>query len=241
MMTDVVRTDQFGQTLTTAPVRDEPTAVHGSGNGGVVGGQSPTDAGAGLLAGAEDLSKYEQVVARLLATGAVEHLAVAVTSAVSGEGVSTVCLGVALALARSTTGSVLLLDANLRRPALHDLIGVDRQPGLNELISGSRITAPATAVPNLWVVPSGAAATYPAQLITSDAAADRIRALRDRFDYVIVDCPPVLTAVEAASVCRQSSGVIMVVRAGVTPRDDIERARDLLRGVPMFGVVLNGV
>jgi len=194
------------------------------------------------LVNAEDVAKYERVVARLLSGSDTKNRTLAVTSSVSGEGVSTVCVGLAVALARSTTKSVLLVDANLRRPALHERFGVPLDPGLCDLIAGTaNHAASRTTVPNLCLLPSGTSHQSPAQLMTSEAARARIPELQNYFDYVIVDCPPVLSAVDAPTLCRLASGVIIVLRSGLTPREDVGRTRDLLDGAPIMGVILNGV
>ena len=182
-------------------------------------------------------ARYERVVSRMLFSEAGEHFTLVVTSAASGEGGTTTCVGVARALAASTRKSVLLIDANLRRPALHALFGIDQQPGLADLTSD----AVATAVPNLFVVPSGSAVENPAQLITSGPAHTALRLISAQFDYVIIDCPPLLEAVEAGSICRLGTGVVLVLRAGITPREDAIEARDRLEGMPVMGVILTGV
>ena len=76
--------------------------------------------------------------------------------------------------------------------------------------------------------------------MTSDASRECFDFLRSRFAYVIVDCPPLLTAVDAGSVCRLGSGIAIVIRAGLTLRDDVRRAQERLEGAPVMGVVLNG-
>lgn len=189
-----------------------------------------------------DASEYERVVARLLSAGETGHLTLAVTSSVSGEGVSEVSAGLAVALATSTTKRVLLVDANLRCPSLHERFGVPVGPGLCDLIGGaSDLVAVRTPIPNLHLLPSGTSAQHPAQLMTSEAAQTRMKGLQTHFDYVVLDCPPVLSTVDGASICRFAGGVIIVVRSGLTPREDVDRTQDLLKGAPILGVVLNGV
>lgn len=208
----------------------------------------------------EAVAQYGGVAARLLLSGESGPFTLVVTSAVSGEGVSTVSIGLAVALAASTTKSVVLLDTNLRRPALHDMLGLPLEPGLHQVVSEEPVKrgrgrtpdssklfgalgrdALSTSVSNIWLVPAGAWMSNPAQLTTSAASRIAINSLHERFDFVIVDCPPVLSAVDAASICRLAGGVVLVVRAGVTPREDVKRAQELLRGEPVMGVVLNGV
>lgn len=214
--------------------------VQSTGDGGA--GRAPTGSPSGVPISDEDVAKYERVVAKLLSAGDTGHYSLAVTSSVSGEGVSTACVGLAVALATSTAGKVLLVDANLRRPSLHEWFGAPPGPGLGDLVAGSAHQPVfGTKVPNLWLLPSGVAQKHPAQLMTSEAARVQIQGFRTHFDYVVIDCPPVLSTVEAASVCRLADGVIIVLRAGLTPREDVSRTKGLLAGAPIMGVILNGV
>lgn len=203
-------------------------------------------------------AQYDRMVTRLLVAGESRPFALAVTSSVSGEGVSTVCAGLACALARNTGKRIVLLDANLRSSVQHELFGVPRTPGLHDYVAGDEerrghvstatdrlsaldLTVSRTAVHNLWLVPSGLAVSHPGQVLTSEAAMMAIRRLQRDFDYVLMDCPPVLAAAEAASFCRLADGIVIVVRAGLTPRDDVKRVQSILEGAPVIGVILNGV
>jgi len=201
------------------------------------------------------MSQYERLASRVLFGDATERFTLVVTSALSGEGVTTTSVGVALALAESTNKAVLLVDANLRRPALHGLFDIVQQPGLHEMVpfagnldewlESGRVSMRAlgvtpTVIPNLFVLPSGTTLDSPTQLMTSDACRLCFDVLASRFAYVIIDCPPLLTAVDAGSVCRLGSGVAIVIRAGLTRREDVRRAQERLQGAPVMGVVLNG-
>lgn len=181
-------------------------------------------------------ANYEQVVSRMLFANDDGRFMLAVSSAIAGEGVTTTSVGVARALAQSTSKKVVLVDANLRRPALHDIFGVGREPGF----SGLKLTPLPTKVSNLFVVPSGAAVENPTQLATSPAARKALQGLAEQFDYVIVDCPPLLAGVDAESICRVSSGVVLVIRTGVTPREDVTRAIERIGATPVLGVILTG-
>jgi polysaccharide biosynthesis transport protein len=211
----------------------------------------------GVLSADEALAQYGRLIGRLLVAGELEPYMLAVTSAVPGEGVTSICVGLAAALAASTVKDVALVDANLRCPALHTTLGLPGHPGLHEVVAGNEgyewrpdsaeyfgalsRTAAQTEVPNLWLVPSGAPMANPAQLTTSDGARAAMKSLRARFNYSIVDCPPVLTAVDAVPICRSADAAVIVMRAGLTPREQVKRAQELLKGVPIMGVILNGV
>jgi len=205
-----------------APLRSTVASLRGAG-----GAEGPAK---GVTA------NYEQVVSRVLFANDEGRFMLAVSSAIAGEGVTATSLGIARALAQSTSKKVVLVDANLRRPALHALFGVAREPGF----SGLKLSPLPTKVPNLFVVPSGAPVENPTQLVTSPAARKALQGLAEHFDYVIVDCPPLLAGVDAEPICRLSSGVVLVIRAGVTPREDVARAIERIGETPILGVVLTG-
>jgi Mrp family chromosome partitioning ATPase len=204
----------------------------------------------------EALAQYDELTARLLLLAETEPFTLAVTSASAGEGVSTVSACLATALAHSTCKDVVLVDANLRSPALHIFLGLPLQPGLRDAVEGKencqwrpestellgalgRSAKPASPS-NLWLVPSGEPTQHPARLTTSEGAKLAIQGLRTRFGLVIIDCPPVLSAVDAASLCRLADGVVFVAQAGTTSLEDAKRAQELLAVAPVMGVVLNG-
>ncbi|HTX68670.1 MAG TPA: CpsD/CapB family tyrosine-protein kinase [Thermoleophilia bacterium] len=236
----------------------------------------PTQMAAGRIS-RDAVPEYDRLIAWLLVAGEGGPFVLAVTSSVSGEGVSTVCADLAMSLARSTSKKIVLVDANLKAPRLHELFGLSSSPGLHEYVVGNedrqqdapgrgstgrgepssgedpavqgraarRVLAPldlhSTGLPNLAVVPGGAATSEHGRLTTSGALKTALQRLRKRCGYVIIDCPPVLSAAETPWLCRLADGVAIVVRAGVTPRDEVKRAQRSLEDAPVIGVVLNGV
>jgi protein-tyrosine kinase len=208
------------------------------------------------IGGIAETGQYERLISQMLFSGPDQHYMLAVTSAASGEGVTTTAVELGIALAQSTTKTVAIVDANLHRPALHTAFSAALQPGLRELIAeiSSHNWEPGfaqsaewvrgflrTNLPNLWVLPSGCPVGNPSQLMTSEAAEFAMRSISVRFDYVVLDCPPILSSVEAGMLCRLADGVAIVVRAGLTPREDVLRARHMLEGARVTGVILNGV
>lgn len=199
------------------------------------------------------LRMYEPFAARLLAEAGVGPFTLAVTSAVAGEGVSTVVAGLGMALSLSTGRNVVLVDANMRRPSLHQQFGLPLQPGLHQVASahasgrghaedrlGLGHTATPTQVPRLWILPAGEAMQHPGQITTSDGIDRALSGLRAHFSYTIIDCPAVLSSADAAWICGLADAVALVVRAGVTPADEVQRAQALLQRCDVMGVVLNG-
>lgn len=199
---------------------------------------------------------YDELVARLLLLGEAEPATIAVTSAVTGEGVHPVAASLAVALARCTAKDVVLVDANLQDPKLHELFGVPLVPGLRGAVEGRenagweaesarllgvlRNSAVQTSLPNLWLVPAGEQMQDASRTTTSDGTRLALQGLRTRFGFVIVDCPPVLAAVDGALLGRWADGVVLTVRSGVTRADELARARALLDKDNLIGAIMVG-
>lgn len=178
---------------------------------------------------------------------------VVVTSAVSGEGKSTVCWSLATAMAQ-TGARVLLLEADFRAPSLARLVYLPSSPGLSAVLNGD--ATPADAIVEmpageaeaahqfaraLNVLPAGALAVNPADLVESTAMKVLLAELRADYDKVIIDTPPVTLVSDALTLIPRVDSVIVVSRLGVTKRDDLTRLRVTLRtlGIQVLGVVVN--
>lgn len=167
---------------------------------------------------------------------------IAVTSATPGEGKTTVTahLGNAFAEAGLRT---LVVEADLRKPDLSRIFGVDGSEGLSLYLAG--LVSPAriyeTAIPNLSIAPGGPVPPNPAALLHSDRLTAFIQTAVKDFQVVIVDTPPLLSVADARIIGTKADGVVMVVRAGRTASNLVRRARQLLHSahVPVLGMVLN--
>lgn len=168
-----------------------------------------------------------------------------VTSANPGEGKTTTVANLAASLAENGA-RVLAVDADLRRPTLHQHFGVDKTPGLSDVIVGASLAAPATrhARPRgLHVLPCGYLPPNPTELLGALSTRELLQALRKRYDWVLVDAPPVLAMADTPVLAPWADGVVLVVWAEVCPRPALQRTVDQLRGVGgrITGVVLNKV
>lgn len=166
-----------------------------------------------------------------------------VTSAVPGEGKSTVAANLAcvLALAGSKT---LLIDCDLRRGTAHESLGVNREPGLaDHLLKGGGDPLPVlpTAVSGLFAVPAGKRVTNSGELFLGKGFNDLLQQARVDYDFVILDSPPVFAADDASTLAPPMDGVLFVVRCGHTRTRMARRALDLLhqRKAKVMGVVFN--
>ena len=141
---------------------------------------------------------------------------------------------------------VLLVDTDLRRPRLHKSLGVSRATGLTNLIM-HEVTiddvVKTTDIPNLYVLPCGPTPPNPAELLLTNRFSEVLRQLQARFDYILLDSPPLLAVTDAVILSRLSDGVILIAQAGKTASDDARNAANLIRDVdaPILGVILNDV
>jgi capsular exopolysaccharide synthesis family protein len=140
---------------------------------------------------------------------------------------------------------VLLLDCDLRKPRLHRLFQLSNREGVVTYLTGGRdaeLAVYPTEVPGLAVTPSGPAPPNPSELLSSDRMAELLAGLRTKFDFVILDTPPVLPVTDAVIVSAMTDGAVLCARAGKVLRDDAVACRDRLRraDVRVLGTVLNG-
>jgi capsular exopolysaccharide synthesis family protein len=166
-----------------------------------------------------------------------------ITSAAALEGKSVTAANLAVAMARAGR-SVILVDADIRRPNQHSFFGVPISPGLTEVLDDGvclEDVIQSTPVKNLKLIASGAVSANPAELLGSPKMQELIDGLHRHPDFVIFDSPPMLSAGDAAILAGQVDGVVLVVAAGYTRREAARLALEPLRllGANVLGVVLN--
>ena len=169
----------------------------------------------------------------------------AVTSSLSAEGKSTVAANLAVSLAE-TGARVLLVDADLRRPAVADVLGIEGGVGLTTVLAGQATVDQIVQDwgPNgLQVLPSGAVPPNPAELLASPAMRRFVAELRTAYDYVVIDTTPVLPVADASVLSRVVDGVVVVANARRVRRGQLVQCLgDLSRvSANVLGVVLNQV
>ena len=174
-----------------------------------------------------------------------ELTSIVVTSALPGEGKSTITANLAITLADAGK-RVVLVDADLRRPSVAEYMGVEGQTGLTTVLIG-RATLTDVTQPwgdgNLHVLPSGQVPPNPSEMIGSQAMRWVIGQLTQQYDMVIVDAPPLLPVTDAAILSRVTSGALMVTAAHRSHRSDLAEGIDALDavGARLLGIVLNRV
>jgi capsular exopolysaccharide synthesis family protein len=168
-----------------------------------------------------------------------------VTSAIPGDGKSMTAANLAITLARSGS-RVLLMDADLRRGLLHKHFDLKSHPGLAEVLSDQcpwTSVVAQNSVPNLSFVPRGSCQRHPGELFTSSLKEKILREASEKFDFVVIDTPPVMDADDVSSLVPHVDGVLMVIRANHTSGRVARAALDLLylRKTKILGLVFNGV
>lgn len=167
------------------------------------------------------------------------------TSGQPGEGKTTTAINTAISLSQ-LGASVLLIDADLRRPTVHRVFKMGQSQGLSTYLSRQVEIDPLINklwVPNLSVLPCGPIPPNPAELISSERMRLLLKELGQKYDHILIDSPPLINVTDPVILSTMVDGVILVVQAGRSTRDIVRRARQELGsvGAKIFGVVLNNL
>jgi tyrosine-protein kinase Etk/Wzc len=233
---------ELGNGAKWSPLRLPAQARNGNGNG--------AGSGRALVAGSRanpmGAEAYRTLRTNLIFSQVAQGLrSIVVTSASAGDGKTTTVANLGVAFAQQGM-RVLLIDCDFRRPGLHPLFGVPREPGLAQLLLGEATVEQVvrrTSTERLSVIPAGRyGAPSATDVLGGGVVATLLDALAEEFDLVILDTPPVLVTANAAILSTQVDGVLMVVRAGQTDRDQAREAVQQITvvGGRVLGSVLNG-
>ena len=168
-----------------------------------------------------------------------------VTSAIPGEGKTTLSMNLAASFVQQGK-TVLLLEADMRRPAIRSSMGLPGRSGLSLLLAGEsqeNVIFAHPQMPGLFLLPEGTVPLFPSELLESDRMRELLKDLREDFDVIVIDAPPVLPVADARVLCEMADVTIQVARFGVTTKTALRRAHELLTAYSKrpVGVVLNGV
>ncbi len=169
----------------------------------------------------------------------------AVSSALRGEGKTITSCNISLAFAQEAEKKVLLVDSDLRKPSIHKIFNISREPGLSDLLVGDIEVGSLIAKPKvggLFIIPAGKMSPNPSELLSSKRLKELIEYLKHEFDYVFFDCPPIIPVTDAGVLGSQLDGTILVVKAASTGALDVERAFSLFKDAnanPIGAVLCN--
>ena len=195
--------------------------------------------------GSIEAEAYRNVRTALLVGLNPKQKVIQVSSPEPGDGKSTFISNLAIALAQSGK-RVLLLDADLRRPTIHQLFHARQDIGTTEVLSGEIELINAVQdcpVKNLWLLTAGFSPSNPAETLSSPGFDALLAEARREFDFVLVDSPPLLVVSDPCIVASRTDGLVLVVRTQKNSRLALRQANHLLRqhDIELFGVVANGV
>lgn len=167
-----------------------------------------------------------------------------VTSSVAAEGKTFVASNLAQTIVQQPELRVLIIDADLRSPRLHLMLGAPNCPGLSDFLRGDAdeyaVIQKGTSE-NLFLIPAGSSVTNPSELLLSEKMRQLLNAVTPAFDWIIIDSPPTLPVHDATILADLVDGVLFVIRAGATDAEIAERMSAEFQGKNLLGVVLNQV
>ena len=168
-----------------------------------------------------------------------------ISSPEPGDGKTTLATNLSVALAQSGK-RVLLIDGDLRRPAVHRMFRIPQGIGLTEALTGNagfhEVIRP-TVVDRLSVITTGKTPANPAEVLSLPQLHEILHDAKQEFDFVFVDAPPLLAVSDPCVIARNTDGVVLVSRMNKNPRSALIRVRQLLNDqeIPLIGAVVNGV
>jgi protein-tyrosine kinase len=166
-----------------------------------------------------------------------------ITSALPKEGKSFMSSNLAQVMVRQHGRRALLIDADLRAPRLHLMLGTTSDPGLADYLMGKKdefSIMQRGPLENLFFIPSGTGAADPAELVGNGRLKLLLQRVEPLFDWIIIDSPPAVAVSDASVLAKACDGVLMVVRSNSTPVDLARKARQEFPEEALVGVVLNG-
>lgn len=170
---------------------------------------------------------------------------VLITSALEQEGKTLVSCNLAFSIAQSLDPYVMLIDADVRRPQVHKLLGMQKATGLTDYLQSEEplsdflIRGP---MDKMTVLQAGSTVRNPAELITSEKMAALLSEARERYEdrFVVIDSPPVNLAAETLNLAQQADAIVLVIRYGVSDKNAIEEAINRIEREKIIGTVFNG-
>ena len=167
-----------------------------------------------------------------------------VTSGVPGEGKTFVATNLALTLAGRDNARVLLIDGDLRRPAVHTVLGASSKPGFAEYLAGTAEIGNILQhgpIPNLSFIPAGEGAEHAAELTADRRVEELLTSMAATYEWIVVDSSPVIPVSDPVNLSRACDAVLIVTRAVSTPFAIAQKVKNELSGSRLLGLVLNGV
>jgi len=169
------------------------------------------------------------------------------TGPLANEGKTLTAINLAISLSQEMDKTVLLVDADLRRPTIHEYFGLQRQFGLVDYLTGAKtipeLLVHPEGIAKFVILPGGRPIPEASELVSSPMMVELVEELKHFYPdrYVLFDLPPMLSFADPLALAPLVDGIILVVEMGKTRREDIQRCLELLKDFPVLGTVLNKV
>lgn len=168
------------------------------------------------------------------------------TSANKSEGKTVTSVNIAIALAQQVNTRVLIIDCDLRRPQIHNVLSIEFAPGLTNFLNGEcskEDILRSTKINNLYAITYGAVPPNPSELLSSASMIEFVKELEKEFDYIIFDTPPVGVVIDSLPLVKQSDGVVLVIKHNSTTYPDLKKVIETINrnSGKILGVIVNNV
>jgi capsular exopolysaccharide synthesis family protein len=193
--------------------------------------------------------QYRMLRTNLLAIDTKRPLKIiAVTSSIHNEGKSISAINLAISMAQDLNKKkILLIDADLRKSKINRYMGIDADTGLAQILNNGtsidEVLINIKGIENLTILPAGKAPSNPAELLGSLKFRNMLSQLKEKYDYIILDTPPVIPVTDASLIGAQVDGVVMVIQAGRTQKGVIKHGESLLRqaNAKLLGYIVTNI
>ena len=169
----------------------------------------------------------------------------AVTSAVKGEGKTTTTLNLAYVMAKEFKKKTVVIECDLKNPSIiSNYLETAPISGLEEVVRnkvGLKTGMVHVAGSDLYILPTVRPVRNSSEILSSQSFSELLGALKTEFEFILMDCPPIIPLADVNIISKMAEGVLLVVRAGKTPKDIVIKAANSITGTNIVGVVLNGV
>jgi len=197
-------------------------------------------------AAAIEMRRIYSHISRMTKSNGSPIKSVAITSATLGEGKSTVAAMFSISIADSTGKNVLLVDSDFRRPKINELFNINLKGGLTDILRGDLPLSSCireTIFSNFKIISAGKISPRHQVFFNKEGFAELINKAKYHFDLIVFDCPPIIPVSDVMDISAEVDGVLILVKAGKTPKEVVKRAVDLIDGSEgeILGVVLNDV
>ncbi len=191
---------------------------------------------------AEEYRRFKSILIRETKTDF--HNTIMITSAIDNEGKSNTSVNLAVSIAHDIDHSVILVDADLRKPTLHKYLGIEYKYGLSEYLSRDIDISDIiikTGIGNLVFIPAGNQVENPVELLSSQKMQSLIKEFKQKYmdRYIIIDTPPILPFAEGITIASYVDGIVFVIREAHAQKKTIEEALHMIKASNILGVVYN--